>query len=77
MDKNDPITTLTVEQLQNLIRSTVQEAVAEVLVEFSIAAEQDAEVLYQAELAEMLRESLHGYLHDLPTDLDPAHTSDD
>jgi metal-dependent amidase/aminoacylase/carboxypeptidase family protein len=53
---DDPkISDLTVSQLQELIRQTVQEAVAEVLIEFSIAAEADARITEEAEMMDYLR----------------------
>ncbi len=55
MTKERRIADLTVEQLQSLIKQTVQQAVAEVLIEFSIAAEIDADITYQAEMTDYLR----------------------
>jgi hypothetical protein len=52
------ISDLTVGELQSLIKKTVQEAMAEVLIEFTIAAELDAEVTYRAEMADCLRSHL-------------------
>ncbi|GAB4522651.1 MAG: hypothetical protein OHK0046_35520 [Anaerolineae bacterium] len=77
MNKTEPITTLTIAELQALIRETVQEAVAEVLVEFSIAAEHDAQLMYQAEIADMLRASLRGALQGQRLDLDNVNVADD
>jgi hypothetical protein len=59
MGDNVNVSKLTIGELKALIRETVQEAVAEVLVEFSLAAEHDAEVSYQAEMNDLLRASLH------------------
>ena len=57
----DPkISDLTVSQLENLIRKTVQEAVAEVIIEFSAAAELDAQLQYEAEMADFLRMTMKG-----------------
>ena len=57
---DDPrISDLTVSELQALIRKTVQEAVAEVIIEFSIAAELDEQIAREAELNAYLRDSLH------------------
>ncbi|MCA9885472.1 MAG: hypothetical protein KC546_04055 [Anaerolineae bacterium] len=53
--KDPKISDLTVSQLKHLIRKTVQEAVAEVIIEFSVAAEMDAQITYEAEMAEYLR----------------------
>lgn len=49
------IAELTVEELQKLIRETVQEAVAEVMIEFAMAAELDADIAVRAEMADYLR----------------------
>ena len=55
-ETDDPkIADLTVSQLQELIRQTVQEAVAEALIEFSIAAEADARITEEAEMMDYLR----------------------
>lgn len=66
--KEPKIADLTVSQFQKLIRETVQEAVAEVMIEFSIAAEMDERVEYEAELTDYLRNSMKG----LPA-LEPAN----
>lgn len=58
MEDDKRVAELTVGQLRQLIRLTVQEAMAEVLVEFSIAAEYDAQLVYQAEMTEWLRTTL-------------------
>ena len=58
---NDPkISELTVSQLQKLIRQTVQEAVAEVIIEFSAAAEIEAQLEYEADMVDYLRNTLQG-----------------
>jgi len=57
MDKTQ-VADLTVEELRTLIRETVQKAVAEVMVEFATAAEIDAQVAYDAEISDYLRESM-------------------
>jgi L-aminopeptidase/D-esterase-like protein len=54
------ITDMSVQDLQRLIRETVQEAVAEVIVEFSVAVEAEEKLRYEAEMADILRSSLHG-----------------
>ena len=61
MDKTTmKVSDLSVLELQSLIRETVQEAVAEVLVEFSVAAEAEEKIQFEAEMADILRSSLHG-----------------
>ena len=59
MSEHERIADLTVEEFKTLIRETVQTAMVEVMVEFSAAAERDAEVTFQAEVANFLRSSLH------------------
>ncbi len=51
---------LSVLELQRLIRETVQEAVAEVIVEFSVAVEAEEKLRYEAEMADILRSSMQG-----------------
>ena len=67
MNDNTLISELTVGEFTNLLRKTVQQAMSEVLIEFSLAAEQDAEMIYQAEMNDLLRASLSerlpGYSH--------------
>ena len=58
---NDPkISELTVSQLQRLIRETVQEAVAEVIIEINAIAQAEDDLEVEAELAEYLRHSMQG-----------------
>lgn len=64
---------LTVTQLEKLIKKTVQEAMAEVLMEFTIAAEIDADVTYRAEMTNYLR----SFLQDRPVEADPFVELDD
>ncbi|MGB1285984.1 MAG: hypothetical protein ACPG7F_05585 [Aggregatilineales bacterium] len=52
------ISELTIAELKTLIRQTVQEAVAEVIIEFSIAAEIDEQIAREAELNEYLRDTM-------------------
>lgn len=62
MNDESLITSLTVGELKELIRHMVQEAVAEVLIEFSIAAQYDADIGYQAEMTELIRTSFNDHL---------------
>lgn len=77
MNSNERIADLTVEQLRDIIRKTVQEAMAEVLLEFSLAAEYDAQVVYQAEMTDLLRASLHDQLLGSAFTLDNKPALDD
>lgn len=54
------ISELTVSQLKKLIKETVQEAVAEVLIEINAIAEAEDDLLAEAEIAEYLKTSLQG-----------------
>lgn len=54
------ISELTVSQLKKLIKETVQEAVAEVLIEINAIAEAEDDLLAEAEMAEYLKTSLQG-----------------
>lgn len=54
------ISELTVSQLQQIIRNTVQEAVAEVMIEFNAAAEYEERLRYEADMTDFLRSTLHG-----------------
>jgi L-aminopeptidase/D-esterase-like protein len=58
--KDQKITDLTVSQLQQIIRETVQEAVAEVLIEFNALAQAEEDIRLEAELAEYLRNNMQG-----------------
>ena len=72
---NDPkISELTVSQLQQLIRETVQEAVAEVIIELNAMAEAEEQLRLEAEMTDYLRATMQGWSHDEP--LDP-HKLDD
>lgn len=79
MNAKQQISHLTVEELQTLIRTTVHEAMVEVLVEMSAAAQLEAEIDEQAELAEFLRYSLRESAPGLPFPMDalPAAELDD
>jgi recombinational DNA repair protein RecR len=73
---NDPkISELTVSQLQQLIRSTVQEAVAEVIIEFNAAAEYEERLQYEAEMTDFLQHSLQGLSYGA-TGSTPTHLDD-
>lgn len=56
--KDVKVSELTVSQLQRLIKRTVQQAVAEVIIEFSALREVEDDVDYETELSEYLRHSL-------------------
>lgn len=61
MGQHDPkISELTVSELQQLIRATVQEAVAEVIIEFNAAAAAEEQLRYEAEITDFLRNTMQG-----------------
>lgn len=64
--KDERIADLTVDQLQALIRETVQQAMTEVLIEFAAAAEMDARLSYEAEMVDYMRASLQGKMPVIP-----------
>jgi hypothetical protein len=71
MDDQQSLADLTVAQLRDLIRKTVQEAMVEVLIEISIANEYEAEVAYQAEMNDLLRTALRYGIGEEPEDDPP------
>ncbi len=52
------ISELTVSELKQLIRETVQEAVAEVMIEFHAVAEAEEQLRFEAEMTDYLRSTL-------------------
>ena len=71
---NTRISDLTVSEFQQLIRATVQEAVAEVIIEFQAVAEAEEQLRYEAEMTEYLRNTLQGLS---PTDIPGGSLLDD
>ncbi len=71
---NTRISDLTVSELQQLIRATVQEAVAEVIIEFQAVAEAEEQLRYEAEMTEYLRNTLQGLA---PVDISGSPPLDD
>jgi hypothetical protein len=59
--KDPKISDLTVSQFQRLIRKTVQQAVAEVIIEMSMVSQMDDDdqIKYEAELTDYIRNSLN------------------
>ncbi|GAB1420399.1 hypothetical protein MASR2M15_04970 [Anaerolineales bacterium] len=53
------VSDLTVEELKQIIRETVQSSVAEVMIEFALASRIDEQLLLDAEMADYLRDTLH------------------
>ena len=55
---NRPIATLTVSELEEIIGRAVKKSVAEVMIEFAMEADVEAQVVYQAEMNAMLRQEM-------------------
>ncbi len=55
---NRPIATLTVSELEEIIGRAVKKSVAEVMIEFAMEADVEAQVAYQAEMNAMLRQEM-------------------
>lgn len=60
MDKR-AIAELTVSELEELIKRTVKDSVAEVMMEFAIEADVEAQMVYEAEINDMLRGEMRSY----------------
>ena len=60
MDKR-AIAELTVSELEDLIRRTVKDSVAEVMIEFAIEADVEAQMVYEAEINDLLRHEMQSY----------------
>lgn len=55
------ITELTVDELEALIKRNVKKSVAEVMIEFAMEADIEAQIAYEAELNEMLRSEMRAF----------------
>lgn len=58
---NRAIAELTVAELEDLIKRTVKDSVAEVMLEFAMEADVEAQMVYEAEINDMLRGEMKGY----------------
>ena len=63
---NRKISDLTVSELQALIKETVQKSVAEVMIEFAVVADIEAQIAYEAEMNDLLRHELQAF-GNMPT----------
>ena len=52
---------LTVSELEELIKRTVKNSVAEVMIEFAMEADVEAQMVYEAEINDMLRHEMQSY----------------
>ncbi|MCY4064253.1 MAG: hypothetical protein OXG53_17920 [Chloroflexi bacterium] len=55
---NRTIVELTVSELEEIISRTVKKSVAEVMIEFALEADVEAQVAYEAEINDMLRHEI-------------------
>ncbi len=55
------IAELTVSELEDLIKRTVKHSVAEVMAEFALEADVEAQMVYEAEINDMLRSEMQSY----------------
>ncbi len=60
MDKR-AIAELTVTELEDLIKRTVKNSVAEVMLEFAMEADVEAQMVYEAEINDMLRNEMQSW----------------
>ncbi len=58
---NRAIAELTVSELEELIKRTVKNSVAEVMLDFAMEADVEAHMVYAAEVNDMLRAEMQGY----------------
>ena len=61
MIDNRKISELTVGELQDLIKSTVQKSVTEVMIEFAMVADIEAQIAYEAEMNDLVRREMKSY----------------
>jgi hypothetical protein len=71
------ITDLTVGELEEIIKRTVKKSVAEVMIEFAMEADIEAQIAYEAELNDMLRNEMQAYGKVHVTDMDTMPKADD
>jgi hypothetical protein len=58
---NRRISELTVSELEEIIRRTVKNSVAEVMLEFAMEVDVEAQVAYEAEINDMLRQEMQSF----------------
>ncbi len=74
---NRKVSELTVSELQELIKSTVQKSVAEVMIEFAIVADIEAQIAYEAEMNDLLRHEMQSYNNMPALDITGSPAVDD
>jgi len=74
---NRKISELTVTELQNLIKRPVQKSVAEVMIEFAMMADIDAQIAFEAEMNDLVRSEIQSH-GNLPVfEMSRSHKLDD
>jgi hypothetical protein len=71
------IAELTVSELEDLIKRTVKNSVAEVMIEFAMEADVEAQIVYEAEINDMLRSEMQSYGSLLASTAAPGVKVDD
>lgn len=74
---NRKISELTVSELQELIKTTVQKSVAEVMIEFAMVADIEAQIAYEAEMNDLLRHEMKSYANLPALNMSGTPTADD
>lgn len=74
---NRKISELSVSELQNLIKETVQKSVAEVMIEFAMLADMDAQIAFEAEMNELVRSEIQSGTNLPVLDISRSHKLDD
>ena len=74
---NRKISELTVTELQDLIKKTVQKSVAEVMIEFVMVADIEAQIEYEAEMNDLVRNELQSYTGMPAFEMSRSHKIDD
>ncbi len=74
---NRKIVELTVDELEEIISRTVKKSVAEVMIEFAMEADVEAQVAYEAEINDLLRQEMQTVGAGLDPELATATKVDD
>lgn len=74
---NRRITDLTVSELEEMIKRTVKKSVAEVMIEFAVVADAEAQIAYEAEMNDILRGEMQSYGKVLAYDMGAMPKADD
>ena len=74
---NRRIAELTVSELEDIIKRTVKKSVAEVMIEFAVVADLEAQIAYEAEMNDILRSEMQSYGKVLAYDMGAMPKVDD